>query len=177
MFQTFNFFNMISLCFLLFLVLSISYSIYTVHGQTYTVTTIAGSGTNGYLEGIGTTASFRFLQGTVVGADGTIFVSDTSSHVIRKLDPRTGQTSLYAGVGGSPTFADGTASQARFVYPRQLAVDNSGNLYLADESNHRIRKISAFGIVSTLAGNGTSGYLDGPATASILKSPYKPPKS
>ena len=163
---------MISLCFLLFLVLSISYSIYTVHGQTYTVTTIAGSGTNGYLEGIGTTASFRFLQGTVVGADGTIFVSDTSSHVIRKLDPRTGQTSLYAGVGGSPTFADGTASQARFVYPRQLAVDNSGNLYLADESNHRIRKISAFGIVSTLAGNGTSGYLDGPATASILKSPY-----
>ena len=67
-----------------------------VDGQTYTVTTLAGSGTAGYLEGIGTTASFNNPQGVAFGPDGMLYVSDDNNNVVRKLDLRTDRTSLLA---------------------------------------------------------------------------------
>ena len=143
-----------------------------VYCQTYTVTTLAGSGTNGYMEGFGTTASFRGLEGIVVGADGSIIFCDIGNMLIRKQDPRTSLTSLFAGIPVTAAFADGFATSAKFYWPRQLAIDQTGNLYVADDANHRVRKISPSGFVSTLGGNGTAGWSDGPGSSAMFQKPY-----
>jgi len=125
------------------------------------VTTLAGSPENeGSNNGTGTGARFRSPRGLAVDSTGNVYVADHENHMIRRVTP-TGVVSTFAGSAGAAGFADGPALQARFFGPSGLAFDTAGNLYVTDERNNIIRKISPGGTVSTLAGGaGIEGYLD-----------------
>lgn len=126
------------------------------------VTTIAGS-TQGYLDGQGTTAKFNSPSGITVDASGNIYVADQGNHRIRKITP-TGTVSTFA--GSNIGFMDGAGALAKFSAPSDIGIDNLGNLYIADRGNYRIRKITPAGTVTTFAGCGINGSIDGPvATA------------
>src|SRR5687767_10396825 len=86
-----------------------------------------------------------------VDKDGNIYASEVYTHRVHKITP-AGVLSVLAG-NGQAGFADGQGSQAQFNSPQGLAVDNSGNIYVADGGNHRVRKITPSGLVSTIAGN------------------------
>jgi serine/threonine protein kinase, bacterial len=127
------------------------------------VTTLAGSGTPGSANGTGAAASFNTLNGIAVDADGNVYVADDGSNSIRKITP-PGVVSTLAG-SGSAGSTDATGIAASFDYPADVAVDGSGNVFVADQNNYKIRKITPSGIVNTFAGNGTSVSLDGKGTA------------
>lgn len=120
----------------------------------YTVDVLAGDTIAGYLDSTANEARFNGPSNLCVDSVGTVFVSDFNNHRIRKI-ATNGVVTTLAG-SGIPGFQDGIADSARFNYPRGIAVDDSGNVYVADSWNHRIRKISPSGIVSTLAGGGTT---------------------
>ncbi|TEB40840.1 hypothetical protein D0809_28560, partial [Flavobacterium circumlabens] len=111
-------------------------------------TTFAGSGTYGFADGSAATASFRSPIGVAVDASGNVYVADTNNHKIRKITP-AGVVSTLAG-SGIPGFANGTGVAVQFVFPSGVAVDASGNVYVADTNNYMIRKITPEGVVSTL---------------------------
>src|SRR3569833_2399996 len=136
------------------------------------VTTLAGTaGQNGSADGTGAAALFNGPRGIAVDASGTIYVADTFNHTIRKITS-DGSVSTFAGVAGQSGSADGTGAGARFNYPAGLAIDSSGNLYVADSSNNTLRKISSSGTVTTLAGNpASSGFADGTGTAATFYQP------
>lgn len=124
------------------------------------VTTIAGDGSPLVL-------SDPF--GVAVAADGTIYFADAGeSNRIRKIAPDGNATVL---AGGSEGFADGAGTSASFNTPSAIALGPDGNLYVADTGNNRIRKITPDGNVSTVAGNGTAGYVDGPAAQAQFNGP------
>ena len=125
------------------------------------VTTLAGSGAAGYADGQGTGARFSYPTGVAVDAQGNVFVSDQVNNCIRKITP-AGTVSTFAG-NGTAGYTDGTGSSTRFAAPTDVAADAQGNLYVADNSNHRVRKITPAQVVTTLAGNGIGGYTDGSA--------------
>ena len=137
---------------------------------TVRVTTLAGSGIAGAANGMGTAAQFRNPNGVAVDGSGNVYVADQVNNCIRTIVVATGAVSTLAGsISG---FADGTGTAAQFNSPTGVAVDGSGNLYVADRSNQRIRKIVlATGEVSTLAGSGTAGFVNGAATAAQFNSP------
>lgn len=126
------------------------------------ISIIAGSGTAGSADGTGYGASFNLPRGIAVDGSGTVYVADTGNSKIRKIDP-TGVVSTLAG-SGTPGFTDGSGTAARFNYPPALAVDALGTVYVADNSNYKIRKITPDGSVSTLAGNGAQAVVDGNGT-------------
>jgi hypothetical protein len=135
--------------------------------STGVVTTVAGlAGSSGSIDGFGSVARFTFPSGVAVDSAGTLYVADTENHTIRAIQP-SGMVSTLAGLAGSAGDADGTGSTARFDSPTDLAVDLSGNVYVADTDNCTIRKIvPSTGAVSTLAGlAGTSGSADGSGSA------------
>ena len=138
------------------------------------VTTLAGvPGVPGTTDGLGTVAQFNGPGGLAVDSTGNVYVSDDSNHRIRKITP-AGIVSTLAGPTGAPVTgdADGPASSARFNLPRGIALDGAGNLYVTDIKNAIIRKISAAGVVSTLAGlSGTIGSADGLGSAVRFNSP------
>ena len=134
------------------------------------VSTLAGSGTPGYADGPGTSAQFADPFGVAVDGAGNVYVADTDNQRIRKISPLGVVTTLVG--SGTPGYADGTGTSAQFNRPRGVAVDGAGNVYVGDTYNHRIRKISPTGVVSTLAGSGTLGYADGPGTSAQFKYPY-----
>lgn len=137
--------------------------------EAVVVGTLAGSGATGSANGSAATASFNAPFGVAVDGGGTWYVSDTGNHRIRKIAP-DGSVSTFAG-SGAAGFADGSAATAQFNEPTGLAVDGSGNVYVADRQNHRIRKIAPDGTVSTVAGNGILGSFDDVGTAARFAFP------
>ena len=123
------------------------------------VSTLAGSGTGGFADGAGAQAQFYNPGGVAVDGAGNVYVADGSNHRIRKVTA-AGVVSTLAG-SGSGGFADGAGAQAQFYDPTGVAVDGAGTVYVADRDNNRIRKVTAAGAVSTLAGSGTAGFADG----------------
>jgi hypothetical protein len=135
------------------------------------VTTLAGGAGAGSLDGSGSAAQFSFPEGIAVDASGTVYVSDTNNHTLRKISP-AGAVTTFAGVAGQPGVVDGTGGSALFNYPFGLAVDVVGNLYVADHGNSTIRKVTSGGTVTTLAGSaGLNGTTDGQGTAARFDHP------
>ena len=124
------------------------------------VSTLAG-GIQGFADSIGNAAQFDCPRGITIDKAGNLYVADTINHRIRKVTPK-GEVSTLA--GSTAGFADGIGSAAQFYYPDGIAIDATGNLYVADTFNHRIRKVTPKGEVSTLAG-GTAGFADGIGSA------------
>jgi DNA-binding beta-propeller fold protein YncE len=122
-----------------------------------TVTTFAGDGNAGYVDGPAASAEFYAPQGLTFDASGNLFVADYGNNVIRKI-ATDGTVSTYAG-NGVAAFVDGKAiGVAAFNGPAGLAFDSKGNLFVADENNNMIRKITSTGGVSLFAGAQSGGY-------------------
>lgn len=121
------------------------------------VTTLAGTGSVGAVDGLGTAASFGRSNINSLAADtnGNIFIADGDNQIIRKVAP-DGTVSTYAGVANSSGYVEGDKSVARFMNPTGVVVADSGVIYVTDQQNQKIRKIATDGIVSTITG-GTSG--------------------
>ena len=120
------------------------------------ITTIAGNGQSGFSGdgGPATQASLAWPRGVAIDPRGNIYISDTDNNRIRKVEPG-GTITTIAGNGQSGFGGDGgPATQAGIAWPRGLALDPTGNLYIADVSNNRIRKVDKAGIITTIAGNG-----------------------
>ncbi len=118
------------------------------------VSTFAGSGNQGVTDGAGTLASFNAPTGITADASGNLFVADAGNNLIRKITP-AGVVSTVAG-SDSTGSANGIGNAASFYDPLSVAVDGSGNLYVADAGNDEVRKITSGGTVTTFAANDTS---------------------
>lgn len=134
------------------------------------VTTFAGSGTQGNTNGTGTAASFNNPSGVAIDAFGNIFVADYGNNLIRKITSG-GIVSTFAG-SGTQGSTNGTGTSASFSNPSGIAIDVSGNIYVADQGNNLIRMITSLGVVKTLAGSGASGSINGEGTAASFTNPY-----
>lgn len=127
------------------------------------VSTLAGSGAAGSDNGSGTAATFNLPESVAVDASGNVYVADNGNNLIRKITP-DGTVSTLAGSGLAGS-ANGTGAAASFNSPFGIAVDATGNVYVADSGNNLIRKISPAGVVSTFAGNGAKGAVNGSAAS------------
>jgi sugar lactone lactonase YvrE len=122
-----------------------------------------------------TAVSLLLPWAVAVDTGGNLFVVETGNHRIRRVDAATGVVTTIAGNGSQGFSGDGgPATSAQFFLPRSVAVDGIGNLYIADTDNERIRKVDTSGIITTIAGNGTSGFnpLDTVAITAQLNIPY-----
>ena len=139
-----------------------------IHAQNY-VTTYAGDGVSGLVNGDTAVARFKAPFGICIDKNENLFLADQDNHCIRMIT-HDGIVSTYAGTGIAG-YADGPDSTAQFNSPIDVCVDEAGNVYVSDFGNQYIRKISAAGMVSTVAGNGIPGYVDGPAATAEFNYP------
>ena len=140
------------------------------------ISTIAGTGERGFGGDGGPAAAARLYNphGVTIDSGGSLYISDWGNHRIRRVDP-SGTISTIAGTGERGFGGDGgPATAAQLSYPNGVALDSGGNVYIADISNHRIRKVDLSGIISTFAGTGERGFGGdgGPAVEAQLYSPY-----
>lgn len=148
-------------------------TISTLRWRAGPVTTIAGSDTAAFADGTGSSARFNYARGIDRSPDGTLlFVVDSENHCIRQVVIATGAVTTIAG-SSTAGYTDGTGTSARFLYPYGLVVSLDGTLlFVADTSNMRIRQVViATGVVTTLAGSGTSTHADGTGLAASFKNP------
>lgn len=151
--------------------------VYRLRGGVVSV--LAGDGTAGYVDGVGTAARFRTPLGLAVNPeDGALIVADFAGHRVRRVDA-AGTTTLVAG-SGAEGGDDGAGGSATFSKPAGIAVDNAGTIYVAEQGGHRLRKIVLSGTnatlaanytVSTLAGSGSPGFADGRGAAAQFNGP------
>jgi hypothetical protein len=141
------------------------------------ITTFAGSSTGvaGYSGdgGPATLAKLNYPTCVSFDASGNLYISDVSNHVVRKVD-LSGIISTVAGNGSASFSGDGgPATAAGIIYPDLVAFDAAGNMYIPDYNDHRIRKVSTSGVITTIAGNGSAGYSGdgGPALSALLNQP------
>ncbi|MET7391237.1 NHL repeat-containing protein [Streptomyces sp. NPDC005529] len=139
------------------------------------ITTLAGTGQYGYGGDGGPAhqALLRFPEGVAAGSDGTVYIADTSNHRIRRIGA-DGIITTLAGTGQPDSTGDGgPAHQATLSDPRSVAVNGDGTVYIADTSNHRIRRIGTDNVITTLAGTGRNGFGGdgGPAHQARLATP------
>ena len=149
------------------------------------VTTLAGSTNSGSQNGQGTNARFSGPSGVAVDTTGNLYVADQNNNMIRKIDTNgnvitlAGNNAITNAQGWSGGYADGIGTNARFSGPSGVAVDGSGNVYVADQDNNMIRKIDTNGNVTTWAGNNTvtnawgwsGGFIDGIGTNAAFSDP------
>ncbi len=137
------------------------------------VSTLAGSpGVSGSADGTGSAARFNFPVGIAVDSSGNVFVADSKNFTIRKITA-AGVVTTYAGAAFQLGSTDGPATSARFFLPYGVAVDAAGNVFVADGGNHVIRKISAGGDVTTLAGAALQpGIADGAGSGARFNTPF-----
>lgn len=134
--------------------------------EVFKVETLAGS-VSGHLDGIGDAARFKSPSGIAVDASGTIYVSDEGNNRIRKIDADLAVTTF---AGSFPGSKDGKGTSAWLQGPVGIVVDAARNLFVADWRNNRIRKVSAFADVTTLAGE-SSGYVDNVGRLARFRAP------
>ena len=139
------------------------------------VSIIAGTGSSGSTGdgGPATSARLNAPRGVYMDASGEIYIADTNNHKIRKIDI-FGDISTVVGTGSSGDTGDGgAATSAQLDQPKYIIKDTSGNLYISDSNNDKIRKVNTFGTISTFAGTGASGDTGdgGPATSALLNTP------
>lgn len=134
----------------------------TLAGSNWVVTTLTvAGGRHGSTDGMGLDARFLNPSGVAVDSEKSVYVADQFNHTIRKVTPAGAVTTL-AGLAGHGGGADGAGNQARFANPSGVAVDSTGNVYVADTWNSTIRKITPEGVVTTVAGlAGVIGNSDG----------------
>jgi sugar lactone lactonase YvrE len=136
------------------------------------VTTLTGAArVFGSVDGTGATARFNLPSGVAVDAAGNLYVTDEVANTLRKVTA-AGVVTTLAGTARVTGSADGTGAAAQFSAPSGVAVDGAGNVYVADMGNDTIRKITAAGVVTTLAGTvDRFGSADGTGTAAQFNSP------
>lgn len=153
-------------------------------GTDWVVTTLAGQGQccdpsgwllGGSVDGTGSAARFRNPTGVAVDGAGNVYVADSVNCSIRKVTPGGVVTTLAGLLGGPVGSQDGTGSGAQFNFPKSVAVDSTGNVYVADTFNNTIRKVTPAGVVTTLAGSAGSrdsyGSADGDGRAARFAYP------
>jgi hypothetical protein len=139
--------------------------------STGVVTTLAGTGSSGSVNATGTSASFNTPRG--ITTDGTnLYVADALNHLIRQIVISTGVVTTLAGTAGTSGSSNGTGTSASFYQPSGITTDGT-NLYVGDGENHLIRQIViSTGVVTTVAGTGSSGSVDGTGTGASFSRPY-----
>jgi sugar lactone lactonase YvrE len=138
--------------------------------QPSSMEVLAGSGSEGFADGAGAAAQFHYPWGVAVDGEGSFIIGDNGNNRVLKISP-DGTVSTLAG-SGIAGFADGAGAAAEFNGPRGVAVDGEGSFIIADSGNHRVRKITPEGTVSTLAGSGSAGFADGAGAAAQFNYPY-----
>lgn len=134
------------------------------------VSTFAGSGTVGFVDGNGVMASFNFVTDLDFDSAGNLFVCDYNNHCIRKITP-SGEVTTFAGTNSFGS-VDGIGTNARFKYPSAMVIDEWDNIYVTDFDNHKIRKITPAGVVTTIAGGNGFGTTDGSVATAKFKNPF-----
>src|SRR5438445_5921470 len=148
-----------------------------VPALSQSINTVAGNGFSGFAGdgGAATSASLNFPEGAALDTRGNLYIADYANHRIRKVAAATGIITTVAGNGSLGFAGDGgAATSASLNFPTGVALDASGNLYIADSDNRRIRKVAAAtGIITTVAGNGNYGFGGdgGAATSATLSDP------
>lgn len=138
-----------------------NHKIRRVNAARDSITTIAGTGTAGATGDSGAAASAKLNSpgGVVVTSAGVIYVADTGNHKIRRINAARDSILTFAGTGTAGYSGDGGAARsAQLSSPSGLCLDAAGNLYVADTGNHRIRRITPAGVISTVAGTGSPGF-------------------
>lgn len=142
------------------------------------VVTIAGTGKKGLVPGeqIAKETPVGEPYGLATGPDGALYICEIATHVVRRLDERTGKITIVAGNGAQGYSGDGgPAGQAQLNEPYEVRFDAAGNMFFVEMKNHLVRRVDAkTGLISTVAGTGTAGFSgdDGPAVKAQLKQPH-----
>ena len=135
------------------------------------VVVFAGTGSKGFADGPAHSAQFNEPYGVALSPDEkTLYVADYLNHAIRAIDLATRQVVTLAG-NGKAGFANGQGDKAQFNQPYNVKADTNGRLYVPDQNNHAIRRVDPDGTVSTLAGDGQSGFADGKPFESRFNNP------
>ncbi|HTV39130.1 MAG TPA: immunoglobulin domain-containing protein [Candidatus Sulfotelmatobacter sp.] len=153
------------------LIIGAAFSAVSAQAQLFNFTTFAGSAAQGNVDGVTNLSEFNNPGAVAMDSSGNIYIADTADNTIRKI-AAGGTVSTFAGSPGISGSADGDGTNAFFNAPQGIAVDSSGNVYVADTGNNTIRKITSAGVVSTLAGEaGTAGSANGLGTNAQFYAP------